>query len=269
MIRFYNMTVDPALPTIKQRKVDMLVSVQNTIESAFEDRISILVEENPKNMSKDVEQIREMLTFPTCRTSVENFWKEPQIRDVAHNVRESLNNQGNNWEKSQKNELFQKSVSAIESLHQVSRVLEINIGEEIGWRISSGKTVLKNMDGFVVALEDSFPKIIRDSDARIFTSFSNILVVKLGVARKSIRSGTSILQLQIDRLASLCSSLDGKLHNLIQDHENHRENSVNMLPRWVYTAWVIAASTGLLEIGFLLYGVMCICRKSSNNFFVS
>jgi len=125
------------------------------------------------------------------------------------------------------------------------------------------------MDGFVVSVEDSFPKINRDSDSRIFTSFSNILAIKLGIARKSIRSGTILLQLQIDRLASVCCSLDGKLQNLIQDHENHREKVVNMLPRWVYTAWVIAAITGLLEVGFLLFGVICMCRKSSNNFFVS
>jgi len=132
MMRFFNMALDPALMANKQRKIDILVSVRNRIRSAFNNSISILGEENQKHMSKDVKHIREMLTWPTCRLREENFLKEPQIRDAAQKVRESLNNQGNNWEKSLKNKFFQKSVSAAESLYQVSRVLEFSIGEEIG-----------------------------------------------------------------------------------------------------------------------------------------
>jgi len=96
MMRFYNMALDPALTTNKQRKIDILVSVRNTIKPAFDNSISILGEEYPKNMSEDVKQIREMPHSLTCKTREEIVWEELQIWDVAQKVRESLNNQGTN-----------------------------------------------------------------------------------------------------------------------------------------------------------------------------
>jgi len=245
-----------------------LASVRNAIKSAFKDSISLLGKEKQKIMSEDIKKIREMLTSVPIKVNEECQSNEREIKKLTPKCSGSLNSIGSISGNAQKNKLALSNVSGKESLHQLSQVFEFRIEEEIEKRISSVETILKNINRFVVALESSIPKIISDSEARMCTSVSNVITSNLGVAVEATRPGSSVLQLQINRLTCLISSIDGKLQLLLHEYENQKKKSIITFPRWVYTTWVIAASTGLLEVGFLLYGLLCMCRKSSNNFFV-
>lgn len=253
--QFHNKAFEPALTTIKEGNIELLASVRDAIKSAFEEIIVLLEKKHLKIMLVEINESSETIHPVTQRANEEQGSSGQPIESLAPKIPLISKSQNHTTKEVQEKKLTLRYRSSKESSLQLGQITKIRTVEEIEKRIRSVQTLLESRNSYVLALEGRIQKIINDSETRTCSSISNIITRNLGTAVNAIRSGTSLLHSQIDQLKF--------------EYRNQIEKTTFRLPRWVYFLWITASISGLLEIGLLLYGLICMFHKHSSNFFVS